>query len=70
MKIEKVKETYILTEEETESRVQLEVNFRTGTHELLRMKVDPGSLIVERAIELSVDILKQRNNERENDPRT
>lgn len=60
MEIKKVKETYVLTDREKESKVQLEVNFPAESFEVLRMKVETGSLIVEEAEKLAVELLNKK----------
>lgn len=60
MEIIKIKETYILKEEETGSKVELTVNLTAENFEILRIRVKAGSMIVERAESLAVETLQKR----------
>ena len=68
MRIEKIREMYLLSDEETSERVQLNIHTSIGEWDVYRLKVDgKDSAILTEAEKLAVETLKRTNNERRNE---
>lgn len=68
MRVQKIRETYLLSNEETGERIQLNIYTSIGEFDVYRLKVNgKDSAILTEAEKLAVETLKQTNNERRNE---